>query len=138
MRGLAAREQAYADQRRTYEARVVAYNAEVDRFATALAGAEPTSVVEYFSMVLGNSVYPDDFPQRYRLAFLPHPNLEKLLPQLDVPAHVMTLSYEGIAAASDKGNPRCGAYWRRMRQCRTKCERRKGPGRHSTIAHQRG
>jgi glycosyltransferase involved in cell wall biosynthesis len=31
-----------------------------------------------------------------RLAFLPHPNLEKLLPHLDLPPHVMTLSYEGI------------------------------------------
>ena len=31
-----------------------------------------------------------------RLAFLPHPNLEELLPQLDLPAHVMTLSYDGI------------------------------------------
>ncbi len=30
-----------------------------------------------------------------RLGFLPHPNLEKLLPQLDVPAHVQTLSYDG-------------------------------------------
>ncbi len=31
-----------------------------------------------------------------RLAFLPHPNLEKLLPQLDVPPHVLTLSYDGV------------------------------------------
>jgi glycosyltransferase involved in cell wall biosynthesis len=31
-----------------------------------------------------------------RLAFLPHPNLEKLLPHLDLPPHVVTLSYEGV------------------------------------------
>ena len=30
-----------------------------------------------------------------RLGFLPHPNLAKLLPELDVPAHVDTFSYDG-------------------------------------------
>jgi restriction system protein len=58
---ISAREQAYAEQRRAYESRVSAYNAEVDRFAAAVAGADPEAVVEYFGMVLGNSVYPDDF-----------------------------------------------------------------------------
>ena len=56
---------------RKYEAKLLAYNAEVDRFAAAVAGADPASVVEYFAMVLGNSVYPDDFPQHFRLAYLP-------------------------------------------------------------------
>ena len=66
-----ARERAYEESRRKYEARIAAYNAEVDRFAAAVAGADPSSVVEYFAMVLGNSVYPDDFPQHFRLAYLP-------------------------------------------------------------------
>jgi CDP-glycerol glycerophosphotransferase (TagB/SpsB family) len=30
-----------------------------------------------------------------KLAFLPHPNLQKLLEHLDLPAHVTTLTYEG-------------------------------------------
>ena len=30
-----------------------------------------------------------------RLGFLPHPNLQRLLPQLDLPDHVLPLSYEG-------------------------------------------
>src|SRR4051794_8687385 len=59
LRQLAAREQAYEESIRQYEAKIAAYNAEVDRFAAAVAGADPTSVVEYFAMVLGNSVYPD-------------------------------------------------------------------------------
>jgi hypothetical protein len=30
-----------------------------------------------------------------QLGFLPHPNLQKLLPQLDIPSHVATLTYDG-------------------------------------------
>src|SRR3954452_11116126 len=70
-RQLAERKQAYEATRRKYEAKIAAYNAEVDRFAAAVAAADPASVVEYFAMVLGNSVYPDDFPQHFRLAFQP-------------------------------------------------------------------
>jgi len=70
-RQLAERLQAYEAGRRKYEAKIAAYNAEVDRFAAAVAASDPESVVEYFAMVLGNSVYPDDFPQHFRLAFQP-------------------------------------------------------------------
>ncbi|GGK87050.1 restriction endonuclease [Mangrovihabitans endophyticus] len=70
-RRLTERERAYERHRSRYQARIKAYNAEVDRFAAAVAGADPESVVEYFAMVLGNSVYPDDFPQHFRLAYLP-------------------------------------------------------------------
>src|SRR4051794_7328407 len=45
LRQLAAREQAYEETKRRYEARIVAYNAEVDRFAAAVAGKDPASVV---------------------------------------------------------------------------------------------
>jgi restriction system protein len=94
-----AREQAYAEQRRAYEARVAAYNAEVDRFAAALAGADPASVVEYFAMVLGNSVYPDDFPQHFRLAFLPPARqllVEYHLPPVDVVPVVKQYRYDEL------------------------------------------
>src|SRR3954452_12022506 len=58
-RQLRARRRSYDESRRKYEAKMAVYNAEVDRFAAAVAGADPASVVEYFAMVLGNSVYPD-------------------------------------------------------------------------------
>jgi restriction system protein len=75
----------------------VAYNAEVDRFAAAVAGADPAAVVEYFSMVLGNSVYPDDFPQHFRLAFLPGPRhllVEYHLPPVEVVPVVKEYRYD--------------------------------------------
>jgi restriction system protein len=98
-RQLAAREQAYADSVRKHEARLAAYNAEVDRFAAAVAGADPSSVVEYFAMVLGNSVYPDDFPQHFRLAFLPRPRhllVEYHLPPVEVVPVVKEYRYDRV------------------------------------------
>ena len=98
-RQLAAREQAYADLVRKHEARLVAYNAEVDRFAAAVAGADPAAVVEYFAMVLGNSVYPDDFPQHYRLAFLPGTRqllVEYHLPPVEVIPAVKEYRYDRV------------------------------------------
>jgi CDP-glycerol glycerophosphotransferase (TagB/SpsB family) len=34
-----------------------------------------------------------------KLAFLPHPNLSTLLPRLELPAHVVALSYDGVDVA---------------------------------------
>jgi restriction system protein len=99
LRQLAAREQAYEENKQRYEARIVAYNAEVDRFAAAVAGKDPASVVEYFAMVLGNSVYPDDFPQHFRLAYLPkqrHLLVEYHLPPVEVIPVVKEYRYDRI------------------------------------------
>lgn len=70
-RKLAEQREAYRQRCRAAEARIAAHNAQLDRFAAAVAEGDPTAVVEYFGMVLGNSVYPDDFPQHYRLAYVP-------------------------------------------------------------------
>jgi restriction system protein len=95
-RQLAARREAYQQQVRAAEAKVAAHNAQIDRFAAAVAAAEPTAVVEYFGMVLGNSVYPDDFPQHYRLAYLPASRqlvVEYHLPPVDVVPAVREYRY---------------------------------------------
>jgi restriction system protein len=99
LRQLAVREQAYEDSKRKYAARIKAYNAEVDRFSKAVAAAEPSSVVEYFAMVLGNSVYPDDFPQHFRLAYLPkqkHLLVEYHLPPVEVIPVVKEYRYDRV------------------------------------------
>jgi restriction system protein len=96
---LAARLRAYEESLRKYQAKMAAYNAEVDRFAAAVAGADPASVVEYFAMVLGNSVYPDDFPQHFRLAYLPkqkHLLVEYHLPPLEVIPVVKEYRYDRV------------------------------------------
>jgi restriction system protein len=99
LRQLEARQQAYEDNRRKYAAKIIAYNAEVDRFAAAVAGKDPSSVVEYFAMVLGNSVYPDDFPQHFRLAYLPkqrHLLVEYHLPPVEVIPVVKEYRYDRV------------------------------------------
>ncbi|MBM2618885.1 restriction endonuclease [Actinoplanes sp. LDG1-06] len=96
-RQLVVRQRAYDDSLRKHEAKITAYNAEVDRFARAVAEADPASVVEYFAMVLGNSVYPDDFPQHFRLAYLPkqrHLLIEYHLPPIEVVPHVKEYRYD--------------------------------------------
>jgi restriction system protein len=96
---LRARRRTYDESRRKYEAKLTAYNAEVDRFAAAVAGADPASVVEYFAMVLGNSVYPDDFPQHFRLAYLPkqkHLLVEYHLPPVEVIPIVKEYRYDRV------------------------------------------
>jgi restriction system protein len=96
---LAARERQYEENRRRHEAKLTSYNAEVDRFAAAVAAADPSSVVEYFAMVLGNSVYPDDFPQHFRLAYLPrqrHLLVEYHLPPVEVIPVVKECRYDRV------------------------------------------
>ena len=44
-----------------------------------------------------------------RLGFLPHPNLQPLLPQLDLPAHVQSLSYDGTTSRSCSRAPGCSS-----------------------------
>jgi restriction system protein len=96
-RQLAERRSTYDENHRRLSARVASYNAEVDRFAAAVAAADPTAVIEYFGMVLGNSVYPDDFPQHFRLAYLPgdrHLVVEYHLPPVEVVPAVKEFRYD--------------------------------------------
>jgi restriction system protein len=114
LRQLAERERQYEQSRSRYEAKLISYNAEVDRFAAAVAGADPESVVEYFAMVLGNSVYPDDFPQHFRLAYLRKRRrllVEYHLPPVEVIPAVKEYRYDRVrddltAVPRDEGEVR--------------------------------
>lgn len=95
-RRLAEARRAYERRRQQLEAEVAAHNAEIDRFATAVSQGKPDAVVEYFGLVLGNSVYPADFPQQYRLAYLPQSRqivVEYHLPTTDVIPQVREYRY---------------------------------------------
>jgi restriction system protein len=58
---LAAKITARADQQ----------NAEVDMFRAHVEAGDPEALVQYFSLVLDRSHYPQDFPRSYRAAFVP-------------------------------------------------------------------
>jgi restriction system protein len=61
----------YEQERQDRIAAVAEYNREINAFAVAFAARDPNAIVEYFDMVLANSVYPDSFPQHYRVAYVP-------------------------------------------------------------------
>lgn len=95
-RRLAAAYQDYQARCRDVEAKVQEQNAEIDKFAEALRGADPAAVVDYFGMVLARSVYPDDFPQHFRLAYVPDSRqlvIEYELPSLEVVPTVREFKY---------------------------------------------
>ncbi|WJK37085.1 restriction endonuclease [Solwaraspora sp. WMMA2065] len=96
-RRLAAAEEKYRQQCEKLAAKVAAHNAAIDRFSAVFAAADPKAVVEYFGLVLGNSVYPDDFPQRYRLAYLPESRqlvVEYHLPAVEVVPRIREYRYQ--------------------------------------------
>jgi restriction system protein len=46
-------------------------HAEVDQFRAEFEAGQPDAVVTYFSMVLEGSLYPDGFPQTFKIAYVP-------------------------------------------------------------------
>ncbi|MGW3959750.1 hypothetical protein ACWED2_07995 [Amycolatopsis sp. NPDC005003] len=61
----------YEEQCAEREREISAHNANVTALADAFARREPQAVLEYFTLVLANSDYPEKFPQQYRIAHIP-------------------------------------------------------------------
>ena len=74
-----AHELAMVDLRRTIEAQ----HAEVDALADAFNAGEPQAVIQYFSLVLAQSKYPDEFPTERRVAFVP--KSRQLVVEIELP-----------------------------------------------------
>jgi restriction system protein len=53
------------------EARLAAQHAEVEAFKADFRAGKQQAVTEYFALVLEASRYPEGFPQRFRLAYVP-------------------------------------------------------------------
>jgi restriction system protein len=70
---------------RLAEAEVAAHeaNAEVDTFREEFEKGDPDAVVSYLTLVLQASVYPDGFPQHFRLAYVP--DSKQLVVELELP-----------------------------------------------------
>lgn len=63
----------YDKEKQSFEKKLRERNQEVDEFEKAYKSGDPTAVVSYCSMVLERSEYPDDFPQEFRIAYVPEP-----------------------------------------------------------------
>lgn len=53
------------------EDRLSRQHAEVEAFKISFEAGEPDAVIQYFALVLERSHYPEGFPQRFRLAYVP-------------------------------------------------------------------
>jgi restriction system protein len=91
------RERRLAEARTEHERRVAAakdelarQHAEIEAFKADFHAGRPDAVREYFALVLEASRYPDGFPQKFRLAFVPESRqlvIEYELPPFDrIPA----------------------------------------------------
>ena len=72
------------------------HNAQIDSFRRDFEARDPDAVVSYFGLVLQASVYPETFPQRYRLAYIPESKqlvLEHQMPDLGVIPTVKAYKY---------------------------------------------
>lgn len=53
------------------EDRLSRQHAEIESFKISFEAREPDAVIQYFALVLERSHYPEGFPQRFRLAYVP-------------------------------------------------------------------
>ncbi len=99
----AARQQRLMEARVMYDRQVAeirqqveARHAEIDAFQRDFATGAPSAIVEYFSMVLDASSYPENFPQHARLAYVPESKqlvMEYDFPSLEIIPEVGSYKY---------------------------------------------
>jgi restriction system protein len=96
---LSALAQAQAEHERAVEAlrqELVEQHRGVDEFKQAFESGDPEAVVGYFDLVLRGSQYPSDFPQHFKLAYVPDSRqlvVEYDLPPLSVVPTVKAFKY---------------------------------------------
>jgi restriction system protein len=76
--------------------KIAAQHTEIDNFQRELLACSPSAVVNYFTLVLEASDYPDGFPQHAKIAFVPESKqlvIEYDLPSFDVIPEVGAYKY---------------------------------------------
>jgi restriction system protein len=100
----------------TIQANADAQNAEIDDLRSRLAAEEPAAIVEYFSLVLNQSPYPDGFPRAHKMAFVPESRqlvVEYELPSIDVVPTIKGYKYVKARDTIDE-SPRAAAQIKRL------------------------
>jgi len=86
----------YDKEKQAFDLQVQQKNREVDEFEKAYQNGEPEAVTAYCSTALERSNYPDDFPQEFRVAYIPEPKelvVEYELPHKDIVPSVSEYKY---------------------------------------------
>lgn len=61
----------YEKKKAEHLAKVAAQNQEIEDFKASYQAGDPVAIVAYCSIVLERSNYPEDFPQEFRVAYVP-------------------------------------------------------------------
>lgn len=97
------RMQKLTDAKNAYELRtkqlldeVNLHNSEIEEFQQKFTKGDPTSILDYCTLVLEASSYPDDFPQSAKLAYVPESKqlvIDYDLPHFEVVPEILTYKY---------------------------------------------
>ena len=63
----------YEREKEAFDLQIKQRNEEVDELQNAYRSGDQKAVIAYNSMVLERSEYPEEFPQNFRLAYIPDP-----------------------------------------------------------------
>ena len=80
-------EEAYNRKVAEAQMQAEAHNFLITRFQEEFDNEQPEAIIDYFTVVLEASLYPDDFPRHAKLAFVPESNqlvIEYDLPPFDI------------------------------------------------------
>jgi restriction system protein len=86
----------YTKEKDAFESKIQEHNQEIDQFENAYRAGEPKAIIAYCSLVLSQSKYPNDFPQEFRVAYLPEPKelvVDYELPTKEIVPNVAEYKY---------------------------------------------
>jgi restriction system protein len=89
-------EEEYEHGRQAFIQKTQQRNAEIDELESAYQEGDAQAVITYNSMVLERSVYPEGFPQKFRLSYLPDSKelvIDYELPSLEVIPSIAEFRY---------------------------------------------
>lgn len=70
---IASLREQYEMEKNAFELKAQEHNHEVAEFETAYRNGDPDAITSYCAMVMERSNYPSDFPQEFRVAYVPEP-----------------------------------------------------------------
>lgn len=80
---ISALQNEYSNEKQTFDLNNQQHNQKVDEFENAYKNGDATAIASYCTMVLETSEYPDDFPQEFRVAYIPEP--KELVVEYELP-----------------------------------------------------
>jgi restriction system protein len=86
----------YENQIADLHSEIEKHNQEIEQFKIDYLSGDPDAIVKYFDLVLGASIYPEDFPQHAKIAYVPESRqlvIEHDLPPLSTVPEVLVYKY---------------------------------------------